>query len=104
MPSPLRRHPPARPAARAQRPGKVFPWPPGSDTILIASRPAVQFNPVSPAGLVLLPVPSPPHGPPDKSLFVMPLTRAGYTLCAGLRKEPDEAESVYRDLYTELLP
>ncbi len=49
-----------------------FPRPPGSDTIPIACRPAVQFNLFYPAG----PFPGSracsARGPPDKSLFVMP--------------------------------
>jgi hypothetical protein len=48
-----------------------FPRPPGSDTIPIACRPAVQCTPFHPAGLALLPSASPPYGPPDRSLFVV---------------------------------
>ena len=34
-------------------PERPFPWPSGSDTIPIACRPAVQFNPIYPAGRLL---------------------------------------------------
>ncbi len=62
--------PRSRRLALAQRPAKPFPWPPGSDTILIACSPAVQFNLFCPAGLALSSVLSPACGPPDKPLFV----------------------------------
>jgi hypothetical protein len=37
------------PAPRKRAPGRPFPRPPGSDTIPIASRPAVQGNPLTQA-------------------------------------------------------
>ncbi len=49
---------------------KSFPRPLGSDTIPIARRPAVQFNPFYPAGPVPRSRGSTARGPPDKSLFV----------------------------------
>jgi hypothetical protein len=67
-PAPARDSPPA-PLRRAGE--WPFPPPPGSDTIPIACRPAVQCTPCYPAGLALLPLASPPYGPPDKGVFVV---------------------------------
>ncbi len=49
---------------------KPFPRPEGSDTIPIACRPAVQFNPFYPAGPLPRSRGCTTRGPPDKSLFV----------------------------------
>jgi hypothetical protein len=65
-----RPHPPRAVAPGASTPGMPFPRPQGSDTIPIACRSAVPFNPFYPAGLVFFSVISPVCGPPDKSLFV----------------------------------
>jgi len=53
-------------------PTRPFPRPQGSDTIPIAGRPTVQFNPFYPAGPLVRSRLCPARGPPDKSLFVGP--------------------------------
>jgi len=61
----------AAPAILSRAPGDPFPRRLASDTISIARRPAVPFNPVSPAGPAPLSLASPAYGPPDKSLLVI---------------------------------
>ena len=49
---------------------RPFPPPQGSDTIGIASRPAVHFNQFCPASPAHVSLASPAQGPPDESVFV----------------------------------
>jgi hypothetical protein len=61
---------PVAPASPPLAVGRPFPRPQGSDTIPIARRLAVQFNPYYPAGQLPWPWAYSARGPPDKSLFV----------------------------------